>query len=628
MKLRIIILITLFHNVFSQNCDCFTYENASTKIDHALENADYNSAESEAISLINTNLLVCKMQGLNELIRVYIIQQNWQKAEAAIKQQYKLLPIIKCDSIKWIGDYLLNTSIYYYKTSNYTLAVEYCYKAIHLKEELNDINGILKAKQILMQILSYMDRDMEAASIVLQNYSLIINSKDSYDKADHIIWLIKNYEVFYNNSGEEKYLDTMLVLCDKGKEVAHKYNNKDALIENYLMTDIVMYYKGDYHRGLQFLDTALKTVNYKKDGKELARIHLSRAWDYISLGYNKQAINAYDSSLYYFNNYFQPYEISTAYSDGAEIYAMAGDYKTAFTIYQKGMSIKDSVSSVNTSNKIAELEQKYNKEVNERKIKELNQENQIVTEKKNVANLRLKLLIGLVILILLVVIIFIFIIRQRILNQEKQKLEIEQRLNRSRMNPHFFFNALTSLQEIALEPDRNNELSGYLGKYSKIMRQTLESTYNDLTSLEDELDYIEKYLQIQKLRFPNKFKYEINVTEEIDSFETLIPSMILQPFIENSIEHGFHGITYLGELHIDVFKTSDSLKIIILDNGNNQNVVNTHVGYPSRATQIIKDRLRLLNITYRSKAQYTISKGIEGKGYKIEVTLPFISNKK
>lgn len=610
--------------LYSQQCECPLYTKTHDRIDVLLERVNYEGAEKLAMQLIDTENLVCKLFGLNELFRIYSPQKKSLKMEALLKEQLRLSNRVECDSTKWLGEYYLNASIYNYQVSNYAASVEYGYKAISIKEDLNDIDAVLKAKQILVQTLSYMNRDMEAAKVVVQNYSLIMKSDDSFQKADNIVWLIKHYDVFYNTTGDPAYLDTMRILCDKARNISQRFGNRPALLQAYLSTDIVCYYEGNYKKGIAYLDSALIKADYRKDGKELARLHLSRAWDFISMGNTYAAKFEHDSAMYYFNGFYQPYEISLGYTDGAEIYALAGDFKMAYQLYQRGITLRDSVTSVNTSNKIAELEQKYNKEVNERRIKDLSQENQIAEQKQRVANLRLRLLLGVVVLIFLLVIIAIFFVRQRMLQQKNRTLQMEQKLNRSRMNPHFFFNALTSLQQLAMDPNRQKEVPSYIGKYAKIMRQTLESSFNDLVSLEEEMDYINKYLQIQTLRFPGKFTYKIEVDEKLDEFETLVPSMLLQPFIENSIEHGFQDINYQGELMVSVRHDQGKLHFMVLDNGTKGNHHSPHHGYPSRATQIVGDRLRLLNQIYRSKAYYTISRGNEGRGYRIDLYLPYL----
>lgn len=613
-------------DVIAQNCECNKADLLNKDFNEYIDMANFKAASNIADELLKEPSQKCKFEALNKLFEVNQLQKKFLEAKFILLEQEKLLKRMDCDSIPLLIKNYTNWAVYNYRQGSYTDAIKYCYQVIPLAESINDIRSIITSKQIIVQVLSYMNRDKESSTMAQQCYSIIMNAPESAEKADYMVWLVKHYDGFYNLEGNPAYLDTMNMLLHQGIEVARKFNNKDALIESYISLDYSCYYTENYKLGLSYLDSAFMIVNYNKDRRELARMHSGKAWDYALLGQFSKAFFHHDSSLYYFKNYYQDYELSLGYTDGAEIYAMSGDFKTAYSYYQKGISIRDSLSSVNVSNTITELEQKYNKEVNERTITELNQEKVIANERQNVARLRTRLLIGVIILILLLVVIIIFIYRQRLLKQKQEKLEVEQRLNRSRMNPHFFFNALTSLQDLSLDPTRNKDLAIYLGKYSKIMRQTLESTYHELISVEEELDYIKKYLDIQLLRFPDKFVYQINVSDEIDPEEYEMPAMLLQPFIENSIEHGFHQIQYQGKVEINVIPREGQLVVEIIDNGSKSDKESAHKGYPSRAIQIITDRLRLLNESRRSKASFSISEGLDGKGYKIVLVLPIIKS--
>ena len=97
--------------------------------------------------------------------------------------------------------------------------------------------------------------------------------------------------------------------------------------------------------------------------------------------------------------------------------------------------------------------------------------------------------------------------------------------------------------------------------------ETLESTYKEYVTIEQELEFLNEYLEITKIRFPQTFRYEVTAADDVETDELLIPSMIIQPFIENSIEHGFAGIDYPGEVVVHFSKKNTGLLVHITDNG-------------------------------------------------------------
>ena len=215
---------------------------------------------------------------------------------------------------------------------------------------------------------------------------------------------------------------------------------------------------------------------------------------------------------------------------------------------------------------------------------------------------------------LLFVVIIALFLRQQSLKNKKEILEAEQRLNRARMNPHFLFNSLTALQKIALDNNSGQTLAANLSKFSNIMRATLESTYKEYITIEEEIDFLCKYFDVQKNRFSTAFFYEIEAAENVEINELLIPPMLIQPFIENSIEHGFNNIDYAAKIIVEFIIINNELLISIADNGVGLTNIKKDETHISRANQIIKERLYLLNLKQNTKARFFIETNENDKG--------------
>jgi LytS/YehU family sensor histidine kinase len=157
------------------------------------------------------------------------------------------------------------------------------------------------------------------------------------------------------------------------------------------------------------------------------------------------------------------------------------------------------------------------------------------------------------------------------------------------------------------------------------MRETLESTYKEYVTIEQEMEFLNEYLEVQKIRFPQTFSYEVIADKELDIDELQIPAMIIQPFVENSIEHGFVGADYPGNVAVNFSIENNELLIKIVDNGKGLSATikgdNEHI---SRASQIIKDRIYLLNIKLKTKAGFSIDNNSTGKGVIVKIHLPLL----
>ncbi|MBK9292212.1 MAG: histidine kinase [Bacteroidetes bacterium] len=155
---------------------------------------------------------------------------------------------------------------------------------------------------------------------------------------------------------------------------------------------------------------------------------------------------------------------------------------------------------------------------------------------------------------------------KRYLEFQKKTNELEQKALQLQMNPHFLFNSLNSIQSFVLKNDIDNAIR-YLSKFSQLMRRTLNHSKESSIPLQDELEAIRLYLEIEQLRFENKFEYSITLDPAIDEQFVEIPPMILQPIVENAIHHGLMHRESGGKLLISLKAEGQSIRIVIEDNG-------------------------------------------------------------
>jgi LytS/YehU family sensor histidine kinase len=355
------------------------------------------------------------------------------------------------------------------------------------------------------------------------------------------------------------------------------------------------------------LDSALKYTD-ADSYYDLRIIYYDKADNLIRLHQYKAAQVCADSVLSLDKLVNNKANFVDAYSLMSRIAVENGDYKKAFEYKELEKNINDSIIGVERSASVAELEEKYNQANNEKIIVDLAKQKQLY--------------LLLAITALLFVVIITLFLRQQSLKNKKEILEAEQRLNRARMNPHFLFNSLTALQKIALSNSNGISLATNLSKFSNIMRATLESTYKEYTTIEQEIEFLQEYLDVQKNRFSTEFIYDIIAGDNVEINELLIPPMLIQPFIENSIEHGFNNIADTPKIIIEFAIVNSDLQISITDNGKGFTQSDSNKTHISRATQIIKERLYLLNLKQKTKARFFVDNNKNEKGVTAKIYLP------
>jgi len=189
------------------------------------------------------------------------------------------------------------------------------------------------------------------------------------------------------------------------------------------------------------------------------------------------------------------------------------------------------------------------------------------------------------------------------------------------MNPHFIFNTLNSIQYL-LAFEKNKEALESIAKFSRLIRNTLEFISRNFISISEEIEYLSQYLQIEKLRFEEKFDYSIEVEEGIDTNRPVIPPLIVQPFVENAIKHGLLGSNKKDKnLSIKFSKAQNTIIITIEDNGKGMNAGGIRKNDRKHGIDIVREKLEIYSTQY-SKNYFFHIESIENKGTIITITIP------
>lgn len=328
------------------------------------------------------------------------------------------------------------------------------------------------------------------------------------------------------------------------------------------------------------------------------------------------------------------YEIKQAAIALKEFYLMQNNSKKAFEMAELIISTNESIKEENIKNDYLKTEFIHETEKKEAAIKELEQQNKIASLQSKQKSIILYSISGFVITLALLS-YFLFtryktkkqneLLKTKLedaelLLKEKQKAaDSEIKAIKSQMNPHFFYNALNSIQGYIYSGDKENAAKS-LGLFSDLSRAVLESSRNTEISLHDEIELLENYLKLETMRLP-KIKYAIKTSENINLHDIYIPAMIVQPLVENAIKHGLANKQGEGFLDIKFEEKNDKLFIDIEDDGIGREAAG-EIGKrlirksASFSTVANMSRIELLNANKEEKITQTIidKKDSEGKG--------------
>jgi tetratricopeptide (TPR) repeat protein len=385
---------------------------------------------------------------------------------------------------------------------------------------------------------------------------------------------INDLRIFIVSKGEyfmlQKKYDIALTYFLKGIVMNQQANDADQ-IERTLI-DLAQTYAGQKN--------SIAAIQYAKQGMNLAiqkksRQHIMNAYKILYTVYNEQ--HKIDSAYFYYSKYVDMDNVLL--NDQVRLKLAAYNY--------------------------------------EQKISILNEQEQLQQQQlKQSGQQKLFLIIGIISVLVLgfIVIRNISLKRKNEKNHREiaenelqlQKLQTQQQLSelemqalRSQMNPHFIFNCLSSINRFILK-SKTEEASDYLTKFSRLIRMVLNNSKHSFISLEDELETLRLYLEMERLRFKNSFDYSFSYKNAVDIDNIYIPPLLLQPFAENAIWHGLMHKQEEGFLNFDFSAKENFLMCIITDNGVGREQAEflkskSAEKQKSMGLKITRERLSLLN---------------------------------
>jgi ligand-binding sensor domain-containing protein/two-component sensor histidine kinase len=186
--------------------------------------------------------------------------------------------------------------------------------------------------------------------------------------------------------------------------------------------------------------------------------------------------------------------------------------------------------------------------------------------------------------------------RQKEAESKQLSAELQNAVLRLQMNPHFIFNSMNSISSYILQKDIDTA-NDYLGRFARLMRSILNLASQPLIPIADEIDLLEQYLSAESMRLEQKFTWQFNVENALDIDEIMLPTMILQPFVENAIWHGLSPKKTEGHIRVGFQKHEQTLICTVEDNGvgrNAENIIRPE-SHPSKAIEITEQRLRMID---------------------------------
>ena len=505
--------------------------------------------------------------------------------------------------------FFMQTGIIDYLQGTYDSAVTNLWNALRLYEELGD--SVTVASCLMNIGNSYRELKKYDESLEYYQRSLVTYENSGYEAGTAMAY--GNMGFIYKVYGD---YDKALEYYHKSLAVNEKNNYRDDARIDLNNIGIVYMERGEYDTALKYFNHALDIATSIGSDHGIAGIEYNIGLVRSRSGEHAMAIDKFNEVLSMAKAKNFRNLIMDSYQGLSDAHAGLGQYRKALE-YRKVFEVwKDSLMNESHLNQVKNQELKYETEKKDERIQLLAKEKALQeNEVKRQAMLKRAFIGGLVLVAMLAGLIA-YALRQRLKNEKllaakneeireidfkHQMSELEIKALRAQINPHFLFNCMNSINRMILDGDNDNA-SLYLTKFSRLVRLILENTERSLVSLQNELALLESYIQLESLRFKGRIDYKIRIDDSVDPDSTYLPSMVLQPFVENAIWHGLMHKTgeEKGVIGITVREIDDRLYCVIEDNGVGRERARelqqrSVIKSKSMGMKITEERLRLLN---------------------------------
>ncbi|MGE0078622.1 MAG: tetratricopeptide repeat protein [Bacteroidales bacterium] len=577
-----------------------------------------------AIALDNIKLQAASLDGIGN---AYLRKGDVDSARSSFSKILELSDTSK-EYYRFRVNSLNALAIIHYRSGDFKGAVEQFIKLYELSLRLGDkassancagnIAGLFYSLKNYSKALSY----YRVAQALFDELGLMMKSALTYEN----IGMVQK---------ELGVLDSAIINFKRVEPVYKEMKSKTQLANLYQNMSDAYLKQGFPAKADEYASIAID-INEKNDYKvNLAESYLFKALSLIGLGRSLEA-GIYIQKATKYASMLNQVELQVRIAKaGYTIYKNLGSWQTALTFLEQYNHLNDSILSVTLKKDIADLEAKYESTKKEQQIQQLSAEklqHELTLKSERKSKL---LVIGSLLLVLITGLLIALWYRSKHIQKQselsKEVVEIENRLLRTQMNPHFLFNSLNSVQRYIGE-NNPQQAQVFLSKFSGLIRNILDSSMHSFITLEKEVETLDLYLTLEQQRFQGKFDFNITVDEALDSEFVEIPPMLVQPFVENSIIHGFAGLDEKGMIDIRFKRVNNLVECTIIDNGLGINATKSESkslkSHKSVGMQVTRDRLRMLNqkLNFELKADTVDLSTINPskRGTQVSLTMPLV----
>ncbi len=494
------------------------------------------------------------VNSLNALAYLARQQQDLEKAKAYIEKAIAAAGEVK-DTLP-LADATNNLGNIYKEMALFSQAIDSYFEALRLWELKKDTAGMSVAYGSI-GLAYYFQKDYEKALEFSRKHLILSEKRKDLWEVSKICNTIAQ---IYNSTGN---FDSALVYQRKNIALNREMNYPAGEASGCQNIASTFTHLSQPDSALWYIKRAMKIAS----GTDL----LQPPEYYVTLGNIEQSLGHYSkaeaSGLRAYSLAKEkdlPLVVSDASLLLSDIYNKTGRNDLAYRYLKEHMFLADSISNDEFLKQVTRMEIQYDFDKKQKASEYTRMQEKLISDGK--IKQQRTFLAGLGVLLVLVALFSFLFIRHTRLRAKYSQIDLEQRLLRAQMNPHFIFNSLCAIQDLIMagKPQKAN---AFLTKIARLMRNILENSREEFVTLDKEIETLKLYMDVQQLRFENGFDYDINIDKSIDPENVSVPPMLAQPCVENSIEHGLLPGKENGRINVSYSMKDGLIMLEVTDNG-------------------------------------------------------------
>ncbi|TSA28492.1 MAG: hypothetical protein D4R67_03685 [Bacteroidetes bacterium] len=514
----------------------------------------------------------------------------------------------------------------YRRSGKFEKALDFHLKSLAVAERINNEQRVAIASCSVAYIYHVLHNYPKALEYYFNSLEMNQSSGDASGMADDL-----------NNIGavyfECKEYDKSLEYYTKAMASYRQVSDSAGIARTLCNIGNIYLVQGKLSRALEYQQKSIKIEEQNNNTEGIAYSYSNIAAVYRKAGDIQKAVIYKKKALQISND---P-EFKQRVCDSLRvIYEEQKDFHNALYYSLQASAYKDSVLNSESQREILELQTKYETEKKENQIENLKKENLIKALEAGRQKTHKNYIILIAVLLILLIAIGFSLYRLRQLNYrnelKKKNLAIEKDLLMAQINPHFIFNSLNSVQGFIGENDPHSA-QRFLSKFAKLIRLNLENSRNPYISLLDECNALQLFLELEQIRFENRFDFIIAIPGEINQEQVQIPPMLIQPFVENAIIHGIRYLNEKGFIKISFGLESNVLSCSVEDNGIGREKsagINIRKDHQSLGMKLIDERIALLKDQNKSPVSVEIqdlfTESGTARGTLVKLKIPIVED--